>query len=250
MCIARDIARNRGLLCYYTQWLEDMMGKFDLPQDYRARHSLIAIDSQGKHIGCSGGMKNTLAYYNPDPSGLGQGGEVQFQEAVRKNLLSEKLRGVPQHKRSSGRQIRVDSTKQTANQSQPCFGSGIVQSSDISRDVDIMSDGDTDVQQDHETGCQALGPQYIGKDGVVHVVKELRPQSADSYYARIDEAFRKHRANISKPAGDIGGLEKEGGHECPEDCGITESRAYPDSRHAIEPGNKETVAKSKFCTIL
>ena len=54
VCIHLDIANDRGLFCHYTPWLDGIMGKFDLPEDYRSRYSLVATDSHGRHIGCSG----------------------------------------------------------------------------------------------------------------------------------------------------------------------------------------------------
>ena len=85
VCIHFDIANNRGLFCYYTEWLEEMMCKHNLPVEYRARHSLVAKDSHGRSIGCSGAVENNLVYYNPMPSGPRE--ESQFREAERKSRL-------------------------------------------------------------------------------------------------------------------------------------------------------------------
>lgn len=65
VCIHLDIASNKGLICYYTSWLELMMEKFNFSEDLKAEHSLIATDSQGRNIGCSGAVENILVYHNP-----------------------------------------------------------------------------------------------------------------------------------------------------------------------------------------
>lgn len=256
VCISRDIASNRGLFCYYTPWLDHMMGKFDLPQEYRARHSLVATDSQGKNIGCSGAMKNTLIYYNPISPG--QEDEVQFREAVQKSRLSAKFKRIAQ--RSDG----TESTNGLAQSSEPkdttlrlSEGDGkatgcLVQSSDIQDAEDVPFDSElTPIDDKNEQERQKnLQPHYIDEDRIIHVVSELRPQSADSYYARIDEAFRNHRARTSKPMSFVTDVEHH------EDSCITEVKASHNSncsQVAVEletAGNNETVAKSRFCTIL
>lgn len=72
VCIHFDIASNRGLICYYASWLELMMEKFNFSDGLKAKRSLIATDSQGRNIGCSGAVENKLVYHNPvqDKSGV------------------------------------------------------------------------------------------------------------------------------------------------------------------------------------
>lgn len=257
VCIAKDIANNRGLFCYYTPWLDHMMGKFNLPQDYRVRHSLVVTDSEGKHIGCSGAVSNTLVYYNPIPE---SNKESQFQEAVSKSLLSERFKG---HGRSREGQEGKDNPLETVapsdiQESIPSEMAGgdkvdkvtnvdgrITVSSGIQKDLcnavkpkATPTEGNethtatSNVWQNQSTDC--LSPRYITEDGVVHVVNELRPQSTDSYYARIDEAFRKHRAD--KPA--LGVTERN------SESGVSEDRTPQ------LPTELERKATSRFCTIL
>lgn len=260
VCIAHDIASNRGLFCYYTPWLDHMMGKYDLSQEYRARHSLVATDSQGKHIGCSGAVKNTLVYYNLSPPG--HEGEVQFEEAVRKSCLSAKFKRIP----SEGRG-RMGSTNGLVRSEEATFRPSnndkatvcLVRSSDMREYLytaeDVLFDSEPHpvtpiTDQREQERQQYLQPHYIDEDGTVHMVSELRPLSANSYYARIDEAFRNHRARTSKLTSSVTNVEHI------EDSCITEGRASHDndcSQIAVEldtTGNKEKVAKSKFCTIL
>lgn len=90
VCIHADIASNKGLLCYYTQWLDQMMVKFDLPEEYRSRHSLVATDSHGKHVGCSGATSNRLEDYNP-PEHKGTLQRSQSLEARIKSRLSARF---------------------------------------------------------------------------------------------------------------------------------------------------------------
>ena len=65
VCIHADIANNRGLYNYYAPWLENMMDKHELPDHVKWKNSLVLTDSEGRHIGCSGAVKNSLIYYNP-----------------------------------------------------------------------------------------------------------------------------------------------------------------------------------------
>ncbi len=65
ICISVDIAENRGLFCHYTPWLEYRMEKSNFPDHLRKKSTLIVKDSQGKHVGRSGAVCNTLVYYNP-----------------------------------------------------------------------------------------------------------------------------------------------------------------------------------------
>lgn len=260
VCIAHDIANNRGLVCYYTPWLDHMMGKFNFPLDYRARHSLVAMDLEGRHIGCSGAVKNTLVYYNPISPGCE--GEAQFQEAVTKSRLSERFKGKRERQKSMDERSRKESN--AVAQSSEVGRSEIADnkaSSGTSEDrikTLIQEDLHSAVTPAEGVTCgsnaqaimakenvrqNATGPKYITEDGVVHVVNELRPQSADSYYARIDEAFRKHRPDISKPTSGVADLairsETAG---FPEEFCIDEARTLG--------SNKERVARSRFCTIL
>lgn len=87
LCIHVDIDADRGLLCYYTPWLDQIMERFDLPEEYRLRHSLVATDAQGRHIGRSGAVKNTLTYYNPLNQEQQRIYRSQSREAKRKSLL-------------------------------------------------------------------------------------------------------------------------------------------------------------------
>jgi len=64
-CIHVDIANNRGLHNYYAPWLDCTMDKHDLPDHVKWKNSLVLTDSEGRHIGCSGAVQNTLNYYNP-----------------------------------------------------------------------------------------------------------------------------------------------------------------------------------------
>ena len=73
--IHHDIASNRGLICYYASWLELMMEKFNFSDGLKTEHSLIATDSKGRNIGCSGAVENHLKYYNP----------VQHESIVKSN---------------------------------------------------------------------------------------------------------------------------------------------------------------------
>lgn len=230
VCIAQDLASDRGLFCYYTPWLEYMMGKFNLPGNYRMKHSLVAKDSQGRHIGCSGAAKNTLVYYNPISFDCES--RVQFEEAVQKSSLSAKLSGISQ--RNSEERRGEDCDKETSNGlicskarhcplSDDVGGDKTINCSvhsstmhkhfcnavviEVKPAEDILFDSEpcpviqTPVNAEQHQDKEEQQPQYVDEDGVVHVDSELEPQSEemDSYYARIDEAFRKHRAEISKP---------------------------------------------------
>ena len=258
VCIAQDLASNKGLFCYYTPWLDYMMSKFDLPGDYRMNHSLVARDPQGRHIGCSGAVKNTLDYYNPVSSDH-HDGQVQFEEAVQKSRLSAKLRGISRRTSKEGKCGTETSIICSEAQDDDVGGDETFNSSvNVQKNVcdvvvievkpaeDILFDSEPCpmVQTNARThqGKEQEQPQYVTEDGVVHVGGELGPQSEDmdSYYARIDEAFRKHRDEMSKPSdsGDFNNLRR-----APHG-----SNSSPVKVHS-RGGHRET-AGSKFCTIL
>ena len=66
VCIHEDIAQNRGLYSYYAPWLDSMMNKFGFTECMKEEYTLVITDCNGKHIGCSGAVTNTLIYYNPN----------------------------------------------------------------------------------------------------------------------------------------------------------------------------------------
>lgn len=261
VCIARDIVNNRGLLCYYTPWLDHMMGKFNLPLDYRARHSLVATDSEGRHIGCSGAAQNTLVYHNPISPGCE--GEAQFQEAVTKSCLSARFKGY-ESREGWGKVAQCSGIHEATPICEDVMNTRFsdmqkdLPSSTEARPTECSSshkgdakpaegDGTTRFAISRDTVFQDACPKYVTEDGVVHVVNELRPQSA----ARIDEAFCKHKASTSKPAVGVTDLATGSGTErnCEESSVDDEGRTLGKSEGNVN-ANNQRVAKSKFCTIL
>lgn len=280
VCIQVDIASNRGLLCYYTAWLDQIMEKFNLPEEYRLRHSLVATDSHGRHIGCSGAVQNTLVYYNPVTPEIHR---LQSREAKRKSILSDRFRDnkmYTEKSRSLDEKVHPSLVMKASSAKQTLRSSSVkvewLESAKVTlketRDAETCSEhselSNTAMKSDltpltchshihHMPGGSSCKTGHASEadhgDAKVTpsalTVSNSRPQSADSYYIRIDEAFRKHRENASKLAELNGDIEIEQ-HK---DEGIGEGLQHQKTHTTAELDNNDqstTTRKSKFCTIL
>ena len=207
--IRTDIARNKGLFCYYTPWLEQIMERFELPEEYRRRHSLVATDSNGRHIGCSGATTNTLVYYNPISTEQQVIHRTQSKEARRKSVLSEKFRDSKLYfSRSKSLEERVHPYRFTkVRPGQMSVKSFCSDHAMVSVKCPPSTEGevnDKEITQEPFNEHSALDKAtdiVLHSDeatsqantDIVFKVSDSRPQSGNSYYARIDEHFRKHR---------------------------------------------------------
>ncbi len=242
-CIHRDIANNRGLLCYYSTWLDFMMVKFSLPDEFRKRHSLAITDSEGRHIGCSGAVNNTLKYFNPI-SPAGHKDLSQSHEAIRKSRLSAKLTDTRlrvagggeddsgdtnDHKTTNNRKtVKLDvgpyGSSAEGDSSAKCHddqnGAGTSSESGREKCKNEASESLKFAQKSSNPLNHCTDPvdkpsssriePFVTVDGTQHKVHTqsmgtmlteiLRPDSANSYHVRIDEAFRKHKESSSKTA--------------------------------------------------
>lgn len=281
VCIQVDIASNRGLLCHYTPWLDQIMEKFDLPEEYRLRHSLVATDAHGRHIGRSGAVQNTLVYYNPVPPEQNEILRSQSREAKRKSILSERFRDNEvyiKRSRSLGERshpsvaMKVHPAKTVRSYSSDCSSIKVKQCESTTQERVTSDENSTAVKSpltchshihhmpSGRTGHTSEADTKVTQSALA--VSDSRPQSADSYYLRIDEAFRKHREQSSQVAWDKD-AELEGAGdliitESVESLGMKENRTSmlderTSSSHAVEVDHNNqstTTRKSKFCTIL
>ena len=301
------------------------MVKLELPEEYRERHGLVATDSHGRHIGCSGAVKNTLVYYNPvsREHEMEELQRSQSREAKRKSVLSAKFRGTEVYaKRSKSMQEekihppvlqRVHHDKPARSHSNDSYlmtvepttsnvvsearhftGKGLVRedqtiavapsdSATVVRAAQTMyNDEDTtkspiqreEYQHSTLTDRSHIHDVLVTDAQVMQarlIVVESRPQSAettDSYYLRIDEAFRKHReAQAELNSTEIGSsAESNGNQHCSEPKDVDQqSNTEPlnqeesddsVSEHAAEDfpaediNQSRTTRKSRFCAIL
>ena len=273
-CIHQDIARDRGLLCLYSRWLDFMMAKVNLPEEFRRRHSLVLTDSQGRHIGCSGAVKNTLEYFNPiSPSQ--QEDLSQSQEAVMKSRLSAKLssrndkQGASNGKR--GGTIKVDVKATEGAIEIQLSGHHVTKTGDTDK-----SNNESLISHTKNSSSHSLPPPvdrppnntvepFVIIDGTSQeahtkleamVSEVLRPDSSNSYYARVDEAFRKHRQKSSNTAWEktdegskLADVEKSESPVETKESGHKTSRL--DDLDAQSPNiDPPNTRRSKFCTIL
>lgn len=285
-----------------------------MPEDYRARHSLVVTDSQGRHIGCSGAVKNTLVYYNPltppdkdgvEPRGrkpnkglgmanknprtlkikVGPAGSVAHvgSRAKGKNPISTTMDAGTLHGVTcTGGKGKKTGDSGPARDVQPWYGVTLAEHSESSPSVIPMTEGKFgDSYHLHMSTQQRSRGHVVSRDpGLVQeptpqfpaILSESRPHSADSYYARIDKAFREHRANVAQlRLHDFGGKEsgnetqetqdgagrergneiQDGGHCAAENSvSLSNSTGSQQSPELDKSVSKQTAAKSKFCIIL
>lgn len=214
VCIHLDIARDMGLYNYYAPWLDFMMSKFDLPEHIRKQNTLVITDCNGRHIGCSGAMKNTLVYYNPLPEqeqerrkmqAVGRHGSVTNKNAHQAFISrGEKSNGKKSYQRDSTKNQHENSpifTPREQDTRLPAIpqytlshrsSQNSPQSGNTRRTLEACDTGKQDIIN-RRGWALALGKGVMGRD-IITVKEFLRPQSAvDSHHLPINEACLTHK---------------------------------------------------------
>ena len=266
VCINMDINNDRGLFCYYTPWLDYMMEKFNFSEDLKKRNTLVVTDSQGKHIGCSGAVHNTLVYHNPisiehlvEPSlpqrekTIVNPSKKEEEHSIESNEHSHVMDNVilvsPVQERviykKASEKVCEENTKSSDD---PSVEHLLMQQPSKVDDLvpEEASGGNLHVQNRNETLIEHVSHVNIiteppNSSDVPELKETSRPQTADSYYARIDEAFCKHRAGFSKATW----KEPEmADHHKPETKPVCTEIIHKNNSSSAQTG------RSKFCTIL
>ena len=237
------------------------MEKFNLSEKLKQKSSLIVKDSQGRHIGCSGAICNTLEYYNPGSllnrtssnfPDIAESNEKSFASREDSEVVSygqEKvlhmydIRNRPaicEKDLSTCRIQTCDSDEGKNNTVQQRPSSYEEPENNISSDTKQAQD-----ESNLKDNCKSSTGQTADNH-----MKEFtrndnlsRPQTEDSYYARIDEAFRRGRPGSPRIAweevrdGNKGDGNKGG--ECPRTNLTSKTRKNNNQAH-----------RSKRCTLL